>query len=100
MSNRGSQASENTVFAYAVAAFVGVAILNETLGHFPVTRDWTAFFYVTLKFFLLPAAGLCGVAAVAWRAIKGRAVTWAVWAGGAVGLGYLVALYLYPIPWL
>jgi hypothetical protein len=77
-----------------------MTLLNEVLGHFPVTRDWTAFFYVTLKFIVLPAAALCGVAAVAWRAFTGRAPSWAAWVGGAVALAYLVGLYLYPVPWL
>jgi hypothetical protein len=85
---------------YAVAAFLCVTILNEVLGYFPLTRDWIAFFYVTLKFIVLPAAALCGVTAVAWRAFTGRALSWAAWVGGAVGLAYLVGLYLYPLPLL
>jgi hypothetical protein len=100
MSGRDSRTGENSPFAYAAAAFLGVTLLNEVLGHFPITRDWVAFFYVTLKFILLPAAGLCGVATVAWFAVTGRALTWAIWLCGAVGLAYVVALYLYPLPWL
>jgi hypothetical protein len=102
MSNPDSRANDSSSFAYAVAVgvFLGVAVLNDVLGHFPVTRDWAAFFYVTFRFIVLPAAAMCGLAAVVWRAVTGRALTWAVWVGGAVGLAYLVALYLYPLPWL
>ena len=100
MSSQQSHADDRSSWAYAVVVFLGVTLLNEVLGHFPVTRDWAAFFYVTLKFIVLPAAALCGVAAVAWRAFTGRALSWAAWLGGAVGLAYLVGLYLYPLPWL
>ena len=100
MNSRRSGADDRSFWAYAVALFLGVTLVNELLGHFLVTRDWTAFFYVTLKFIVLPAAALCGVAALAWRAFTRRVQSWAAWVGGAVGVAYLVGLYLYPLPWL
>jgi hypothetical protein len=100
VSGQQSRADDRSAWAYAVMAFLVLTLLNEGLGHYLMTRDWGAFLYVSLKFVVLPSTALCGLAARLGAPLLGRALSWLVWVGGAVGLAYLVGLYLYPVPWL
>jgi hypothetical protein len=85
-----------------LGAFGAVALLNETVLMPAAERtDARAFWYVTLKFVLLPAAALALLLAGLVQLLRAR--TPARRLVGSLGLGigllYLAQLWWRPLPW-
>lgn len=75
-------------------------VINETvLAFFSRTSDMAAMAFTGLRFGLLPVVAVLAVVGAVlqlWRRAGNRAALGVA----VVGLAYLVALYLWPLPWI